>query len=171
MVMLAMAVTIPQASAQSVEKLSGTWFENGGKFGLVSQAGDFHPTFIFGECDLSKRQAVVQIEVDPKLFADVLGTDEYIFLRVSNGQFRQTLDVSKIVRTESAKYGWLLQADVDAQKLGIWSEGSQLTFSVDVGNYSQSVTRKEYLLPNENQQWAITSFIQNCFRNQPTRTP
>jgi hypothetical protein len=169
LIALVMTIASAQALAQTPERVSGEWFANSGKFGLVSQAGDSHPHFLYGECDRSKRRATVQLEIDPKLFADVLTTEKYLFVHVNNGQIQKPLAVTKISMSEAGKYGWLPEIDVDLQSLEGWSQGQHLTLAIAIGNYRETETRKEFLLPNENRQVALASFIRDCFGDQPSR--
>ena len=64
------------ALAQSPQKLPGSWFAGGEKFGLVFEKNDGHPYFAYGNCDKqrSRPRARLNLEIDPKLFGDAVAT-------------------------------------------------------------------------------------------------
>jgi hypothetical protein len=55
------------AAAQSTQAISGSWFANEGKIGLVLKKGDLHPYFLYGECEKPRHQVRLNLEVEPKL--------------------------------------------------------------------------------------------------------
>src|SRR5262249_61710429 len=85
------------AVAQSTQRIGGSWFATEGKIGLVLKKGDFHPYFMYGECEKPRRQVRLNLEIEPKLFGDAVAREEYIVVRWGN---------EKIFLNEAGRYTW-----------------------------------------------------------------
>jgi len=138
---------------------------------MLFLVGDFHPYFVNGVCDAAKRRATVQFDMDPKLYVEALTTNKYVFIRANNGEAQKDINIARLEMSEAAKYPWLLTTEVSMDTLLFWARGPQLTLSLELGNYQETVTRKKFVLANQNRSAALTSFVRDCFGYQPTHKP
>jgi hypothetical protein len=151
------------AAAQSTQAISGSWFANEGKIGLVLKKGDLHPYFLYGECEQPRHQIRLNLEVEPKLFADAVARGEYIVVRWGNGTSKLVSIVEGIFLNEAGQYGWSPFLMANLEIVNFWLRAPQLEFTLGVREKDVFNARQTYLLPDEDRQATLNSFIRFCF--------
>jgi len=151
------------AVAQSTQRIGGSWFATEGKIGLVLKKGDFHPYFIYGECEKPRRQVRLNLEIEPKLFGDAVAREEYIVVRWGNENSKVDSIVEGIFLNEGGRYAWSPFLMAGMGTVNFWLHASRLEFTVGVREKDTFKARQTYLLPDEDRQAALSSFIRFCF--------
>jgi hypothetical protein len=154
---------VTTAVAQSTERIGGSWFANEDKVGLVLKKGDLHPYFMYGECEKPHRRVRVNLEIEPKLFADAVAREDYIIVRWGNGSSNVDSFVEGIFLNEAGRYVWSPFVVADLETVNFWLHASQLELTVGVREKDGFKARQNYILPGEDRQWALNSFIRFCF--------
>ena len=154
------------ASAQPSQKVLGSWFAGDDRFGLIVNKNDAEPSFAYGDCDRQKSrpQASLNLRIDPKQFGDAIAMGKYIIVRWTNNQAQGNLFVEGLRLNESGQYLWSLLLDVELETLDQWREAShlQLTLGLREADGPGFTWRRRYLMPDDNRQKALASFIQSC---------
>jgi hypothetical protein len=151
------------AVAQSTERIGGSWFASEDKVGLVLKKGDLHPYFMYGECEKLRHQVRLNLEVEPKLFGDAVAREEYIIVRWGNGSSNVGSIVEGIFLNEAGRYVWSPFLTAGLETVNFWLHASQLEFTVGVREKDAFKARQTYILPGEDRQLALNSFIRFCF--------
>jgi hypothetical protein len=149
--------------AQSTQKVGGSWFTNEERIGLVLEKDGLHPYFMYGECERPRRQVRLNLEIEPKLFGDAVAREQYIIVWWSNGTSKIDSAVEAILLNEAGPYGWSPSLTVGLATVNFWLHAPQLEFTIGVREDGVFKPRQTYLLPNENRQAALSSFIRFCF--------
>jgi hypothetical protein len=149
--------------AQSTQKVGGSWFTNEEKVGLVLRKDELHPYFMYGECERPRHWVRLILEIEPKLFGDAVTREQYIIVRWSNGTSKIDLSVEEIHLNEAGRYGWSPSLTAGLEVVNFWLQAPQLEFAIGVREKDVFKARQSYLLPNENRQAALSSFIRFCF--------
>jgi hypothetical protein len=149
--------------AQSAQRVSGSWFANEGKVGLVFQKGDFHPYFLYGDCEKPRREVRLNLEIEPKLFADAIAKEEYIIVRWGDGSTNLDSIVEEIFLNEAGRYGWSPRLTANQEIIDFWLRAARLELTVGARKKGMFSARQSYLLPSENRREAVASFMQSCF--------
>jgi hypothetical protein len=161
---------LASASAQSPQKLPGSWFAGGEKFGLVFEKNDNHPYFAYGDCDRQRSRPRVRLnlEIDPKLFGDAIAAGRYIIVRWADDRSKGDLIVDGLNLIEDGPYLWSLLLTVSLETLDQWRTAShlQLTIGVREPDGSGLKSRHSYIMPDDDRQKALASFIRSCSEGQ-----
>jgi hypothetical protein len=151
------------AVAQSTERIGGSWFATEDKVGLVLSKGDFHPYFLYGECEKPHRRLRLNLEIEPKLFGDAVAREEYIIVRWGNGTSNVDSMVEGIFLNEAGRYVWSPFLTAGLETINFWLHASQLEFTVGFREQDVFKARQTYILPGEDRESALNSFIRSCF--------
>ena len=158
------------AIAQSPQKLPGSWYAADNKFGLVVEKGDGEPHFAYGECD--RRQlhprAKLTLEIDPKFFGDAITASKYVIVRWADDRSKGDLIADGISLNEAGPFLWSLLMTINLDTLNHWLSSSYLVLTIGVREPDGSGFRSthSYIMPEENRQKALASFIRSCFEGQ-----
>jgi hypothetical protein len=157
---------LASASAQSLQKLPGSWFASEDKFGLLFEKSDGELYFAFGRCDRTgaHAQARLDLDIDPKIFGDAISSGKYIVVRWRNDG-SEDLIVDKLMLNESGSVSlWSLSLAADLKTIGLWGEAQHLELTIGVrGTDGRGyVARQGYLLPDENRKKGLASFVRSC---------
>ncbi len=158
------------AIAQSPQKLPGSWYAADNKFGWVIEKGDDEPHFAYGECD--RRQlhprAKLTLEIDPKLFGDAITAGKYVIVRWADDRSTGDLIADGVGLNEVGPYLWSLLMMVNLDTLNHWLSSSYLVLTIGVRELDGSGfrSRHSYIMPEDNRQKALASFIRSCFKGQ-----
>ena len=159
-------VTLASASAQSPQKLPGSWVAGDERFGLVFEKNDGHPYFAYGNCDRqgSRAQARLNLEIDQKLFGDVIATRKYIIVRWIGDRSKGDLIVEGLTLIEDGPQMWVPWFMASLETLDQWRAASrvELTIGVREADGTGFESRHRYVLPDDNRQTALASFIRSC---------
>jgi hypothetical protein len=153
--------------AQSTERIGGSWFASEGTIGLVLQKGDSHPYFLFGRCNKLRRHVDLNLEIEPKLFGDAIAREDYIIMRWGDQRSKVDSFVEGISLNEAGRYVWSLSLTANPKLVNFWLEASRLELTVGVRQRDMFKARQNYVLPDEDRQAAISSFIRSCFSDEP----
>jgi hypothetical protein len=151
------------AVGQPTERIGGSWFASEDKVGLVLRKGDFHPYFMHGECEKPHRRARLNLEIEPKLFGDAVAREEYIIVRWGNGSSNADSIVEGIFLNEAGRYVWSPFLAANLETVNFWLHASQLELTVGVREKDVFKARQTYILPDEDRQSALNSFIRFRF--------
>jgi hypothetical protein len=157
---------LASASAQSPQKVPGSWFAGDDRFGLTVNKNDAQPSFAYGDCDRrkSRPQARLNLRIDPRQFGDALAMGKHIIVRWTNSQAQGNLSVEGLRLNESGQYLRSILLAVELETLDQWREPSrlQLTPGLREVNGPGFVWRRGYLMPDHNRKKAMASFISSC---------
>jgi hypothetical protein len=160
---------LASAKAEPPEQVPGRWFGRPDRFGLLFAADDVHPYFAFGQCDRTQAgrpRAQLQLDVDPKVLGDVLTGEKYIVMQWSDGHSTGNLIVDHLELNEFGPYLWAPSIAVGLEALDRWRTAPHLELTVGVGEIKGQAfpfaPRKTYILPDDNRQDALASFIRSC---------
>jgi hypothetical protein len=158
------------AIAQSPQKVPGSWYAADNKFGLVAEKGDHHPHLAYGECD--RRQlhprARLTLEIDPKFFGDAITASKYVIVRWNDDHSKGDLIADEVSLNEAGPYLWSLAMMINLDTLNHWLSSSYLVLTIGVREPDGSGfrSRHSYVMPEDNRQLALASFIRSCFDGQ-----
>jgi hypothetical protein len=118
---------------------------------------------MYGECERPRHWVRLTLEIEPKLFGDAVTKEQYIIVRWSNGTSKIDLSVAEILLNEAGRYGGSPSLPAGREVVKFWLQAPQLEFTIGVREKDVFKARQTYLLPDENRQAALSSFIRFCF--------
>jgi hypothetical protein len=154
------------AQGPAIEDVGGSWFFSSGgelRTGIVSSPDDGEPHFLYLNCNgVGGRTALLNLEADPKHFADAIRDGRYIVLRSRVGASTIELTVDRVVLNEAGAYPWSLQIDLRSRSiLEQWSQPG--TLLMELGERDRwFITHQVYRIPDQNRIAAVRSFMRRC---------